>query len=166
MKRIITTTTELSGLTKATASIPLPPPSPPVTSTTTAPLESLPSSSYVGSSFSSSMVLREYPKVNLASQTLSSAPKSKSQFSWCTCQHPRRPGSTILWWCSRQWQMLLLIMMMMKMVMVKMRKTHKYERSAELTTTGRKGGAIAVVEVRVPEKQTIRFHKTLQWNKT
>ena len=56
--------------------------------------------------------------------------------------------------------------MMMKMKMVKMWKTHKYERSAELTTTGRKGGAIAVVEVRVPEKQTIRFHKTLQWNKT
>ena len=41
-------------------------------------------------------------------------------------------------------------------------KTHKYERSAELTTTGRKGGAIAVVEVRVPETQTIRFYKTLQ----
>ena len=58
--------------------------------------------------------------------------------------------------------MLLLIMMMMKMKMVKMRKTHKYERSAELTATGRKGGAIAVVEVRVPEKQTIRFYKTLQ----
>ena len=53
-------------------------------------------------------------------------------------------------------------MIMMKMKMVKMWKTHKYERSAELTTTGRKGGAIAVVEVRVPEKQTIRFHKTLQ----
>ena len=55
---------------------------------------------------------------------------------------------------------------MMKMKMVKLRKTHKYERSAELTATSRKGGAIAVVEVRVPEKQTIRFHKTLQWNKT
>ena len=53
-------------------------------------------------------------------------------------------------------------MMMMKMVMVKRKKAHKYERSAELTTTGRKGGAIAVVEVRVPETQTIRFYKTLQ----
>ena len=42
------------------------------------------------------MVSREYPKVNLASQTLSSAPKSKSQFSWCTYQHPRRPGSSMM----------------------------------------------------------------------
>ena len=58
-------------------------------------------------------------------------------------------------------------MMMMKMKMVKLRKTHKYERSAELTTTSRKGGAIAVVEVRVPEKQTIRFLQnfTMKQNK-